>query len=315
MTALAESTAETGEAGSSPRPNRGRDAKRLQGSPLTPWLFLAPALILFVWFKFIPMLNAITMSFQDVKPYLGNTWVGTENYTELFTDAGFGTAVWHTIVLAVGQTVGSITIGFLLALVLEGQARRLWFVRSAAFLPVVAPTAVIAEVWRIIYHPDDSGLANTVIGWVGAGPSEWINAPDTSLVSIMITGIWKGAPYDMIIIIAGLVGINRSLYEAAAMDGAGPLKRIQHITIPALRPVAGILVTLAAIRGLKVFTEVFLLTNGGPAGSSEVVMTLVYKLGFEQGDLGVAAAGSLVLFVATAILTVTVQVFRARSKQ
>ena len=315
MTTLVEASSSADQQEPVPPAVRRRRARRLQGSPWTPWLFLAPALVLFVWFKFIPMINAVTMSFQDVKPYLGNTWVGTENYTELFSDAAFGTAVGHTIVLAVGQTTGSIAIGFLLALLLEGQARRLWFVRSAAFLPVVAPTAVIAEVWRIIYHPDDDGLANTIIGWVGAGPSEWINSPDSSLVSIMITGIWKGAPYDMIIIIAGLVGINRSLYEAAAVDGAGPLRRIRHITVPALRPVVGILITLAAIRGLKVFTEVFLLTNGGPAGSSEVVMTLVYKLGLEQGDLGVAAAGSLILFVATVILTVLVQALRARSNQ
>ncbi|NEE01232.1 carbohydrate ABC transporter permease [Phytoactinopolyspora halotolerans] len=298
------------------RTSRARWMRRARrhGPVWVPWLFLAPALILFLLFKFIPMGQALVMSFQDVQPFLGNQWVGTANYETLVGSPDFQSAVWHTSILAVGQTAGSMFLGFTLALLLEGQAKRLWFVRSAAFLPVVAPMAVIAEVWRIMYHPTSDGLANQIIGWVTLDPSQWINSPDTSLWSVMIVGIWRGAPYDMIIIVAGLVSVDRSLYEAAALDGAGILQRIRYVTIPALRPVIVILLTLAAIRGMRVFTEVYLLTNGGPNGSSEVVMTLIYKLGFERGDLGVAAAGSVVLFVATVLLTLLVQFARRRDR-
>jgi multiple sugar transport system permease protein len=125
-------------------------------------------------------------------------------------------------------------------------------------------------------------------------------------------GIWKGAPYDMMIFLAGLSGVDRNLYEAAAADGASTWRRFVHVTLPALRPVFGILFTLAAIRGLRVFTEVFLLTNGAPNGSTEVLMTLIYKLGLQRGDLGVAAAGSVVLFAATVVLTITVRAIRRR---
>ncbi|WP_129664959.1 carbohydrate ABC transporter permease [Phytoactinopolyspora endophytica] len=287
-------------------PTRGRRRAR-HGPVSTPWLFLAPALILFLLFKFIPMGQAFVMSFQDVQPFLGNQWVGTANYEVLVGSPDFRGAVWHTVVLAAGQTVGSLLIGFVLALLLEGQAKRLWFVRSAAFLPVVAPMAVIAEVWRIIYHPTADGLANQIIGWVTLDPSQWINSPDTSLWSVMIVGIWRDAPYNMIIIIAGLVSVERSLYESSALDGAGILQRIRYVTIPALRPVIVILLTLAAIRAMRVFTEVFLLTNGGPNGSSEVVMTLIYRLGFERNQLGVAAAGSVLLFLATVTLTLLIR--------
>ena len=107
----------------------------------------------------------------------------------------------------------------------------------------------------------------------------------------------------MMIFIAGLAGVDRTLYEASAADGAGPLRRLWHVTLPALRPVFAILFTLAAIRGLRVFTEIFLLTNGGPNGSTEVLMTLIYKLGLERNELGVAAAGSMVLLGATVVLT------------
>lgn len=288
-------------------PARGRRARFNQGPWWVPWAFVAPALVLFSLFKFWPMVQAFTMSFQDVQPFLGNTWVGTQNYEDLFTAGDFGVAAWHTVVLAVGQTLGSLLLGFALALLLEGQARRLWFVRSAAFLPVVVPLAVIAELWRIIYHPTPDGLANQIIGALFMEPSAWINSPDTSLMSVMIVGIWRNAPYDMIIIIAGLVGVDRSLYEACSLDGGGWFRRIVNVTLPSIRPVISIVITLAAIRGMRVFTEVYLLTNGGPNGSSDVLMTLIYRLGFERNELGVAAAGSVVLLVTTIVLTLLVR--------
>jgi multiple sugar transport system permease protein len=114
----------------------------------------------------------------------------------------------------------------------------------------------------------------------------------------------------MMIFLAGLAGVDRSLYEAAAADGAGPLRRLWHVTFPALRPVFTILLTLAAIRGLRIFTEIFLLTNGGPNGSTEVLMTLVYKSGLERNELGYASAAAMLLLGATVVLTLIVQGFR-----
>jgi multiple sugar transport system permease protein len=203
-------------------------------------------------------------------------------------------------------------LGFCLALLVEGQTRKLTFIRSAAFLPVVVPLAVVAELWRIMYHPTGDGLINQVIGLVGLGPSGFINDPHTSLASIAVTGIWRGAPYDMMIFLAGLAGIDRGLYEAATVDGASTRQRILHVTLPGLRPVFAILFVLAAVRGFRTFTEVFLLTNGGPNGSTEVVMTLIYKLGLEQSRLGVGSAGAVLLFGATLVLTVCVQLLRRR---
>lgn len=279
-----------------------------------PWLFLAPALILFAYFKFIPMFHAFIMSFQEVRPYLGNIWVGFDNYQEILGSGEFRNAAFNTIILAGGQTFGALALGFLLALLVEGQTRKLSFIRSAAFLPVVVPLAVVAELWRIMYHPTGDGLMNTILGFVGAGPSSFINSPDSSMASIMVMGIWRGAPYDMMIILAGLASIDRGLYEAVTVDGANKLQRIFHVTLPGLRPVFTILFILAAIGGLRTFTEVFLMTNGGPNGSTEVVMTLIYKLGLEQNRLGVGSAGAVLLFIATLILTLCVHLVRRRSK-
>jgi multiple sugar transport system permease protein len=276
-------------------------------------MFLAPALIVFALFKFVPLVRMMEMSVHQVRPFLGDVYVGSDNYDQVVSDEVFREAIWHTVYLAVGTTAGSIVLGLVLALLLEGQLRHLWFIRSAVFLPVVAAMAVVAEVWRILYYPDGDGAVNAILGLLGFGPSQFLNSPDTSLDAVMLVGVWKGAPYDMMIFLAGLAGVDRALYEAASVDGASVWRRLWHVTFPALRPVFAILLTLAAIRGLRVFTEVFLLTNGGPDGSSEVLMTLIYKLGLERsGELGVASAGSVVLLAATATLTVVVQYLRRR---
>jgi multiple sugar transport system permease protein len=295
-----------------PTPVRSRKRIRL-GAHLVAWAFLAPALILFTVFKFVPMGRAIEMSFYDVRPYLGDRWVGWDNFRQVFSDQIFLSAIWHTVALAVGQTGGSIVLGLALALLLEGSSRNLWLVRTAVFLPTVAAMAVVAEVWRILYYPAADGAVNGLLSWVGLGPSQFLNSQDSSLWSVMVVGIWRGAPYDMMIFIAGLAGVDRTLYEAASADGASRWRRLWHVTFPALRPVFAILFTLAAIRGLRIFTEIFLLTNGGPNGSTEVLMTLIYKLGLERNELGVAAAGSVVLLLATVVLTLAVQFARSRS--
>jgi multiple sugar transport system permease protein len=279
---------------------------------IVPWLFLAPALILFLYFKFIPMAQGVKMSFYDVQTYLGDRWVGMENYRTIVTDERFTNAITNTIVLAAGATIGSMAGGLLLALLVEGKARYLWFVRTAAFIPVVTTIAVAAEVWRIMYYPDAPGPVNSILGWLFIDPKPFIAHEDTSLFSLVAVQIWRGAPYDMMIFVAGLAGVDRALYEQAAVDGASALRRFVHVTVPALRPVFAILFTLAAIRGLRVFTEVFTMTNGGPNGSTEVIMTLIYKLGLQQGHLGVAAAGSVVLFIATVILTIAVRALYRR---
>jgi len=273
-----------------------------------------PALLLFLVFRYIPMVQAIQMSVENVRPYLGNEFVGAQNYQVILADPAFRDATINTVILAVGQTVGCLLLGFLLALLLEGQTRKLSFIRSAAFLPVVVPMAVVAELWRIMYYPSADGFLNNIIGVFGLGPSEYINSPDSAMWSVMLMGIWRGGPYDMMIILAGLAGIDRGLYEAATVDGANRWQRIVHVTLPGLRPVFTILFILAAIRGFRVFTEVFLMTNGGPNGATEVVMTLLYKLGLEQGKLGVGSAGAVLLFLATLVLTLVVQLITRRKK-
>ncbi|MFI1358853.1 carbohydrate ABC transporter permease [Streptomyces sp. NPDC020898] len=279
---------------------------------LIPWLFLAPGLLLALVFKFWPMAKGVWLSFFDVRPFLGDQWTGLDNYTRVLTDHRFQDAIGHTLLLGLGQSLGAIVLGFVLALLLEGQARSLKIVRTAVFLPAVTATAVVGELWRLMYYPTSDGLINSGLNLLGFGPVQFLDNPDLALWSTMVMGIWIWAPYNMVIIMAGLAGVDRSLYEAAAMDGVSLWQRLRHVTLPAIRPALSIVLILAAIRGLRVFTEVYVLTGGGPAGSTDVWMTRAYTLGFTRNDIGGASAASVVLLCVTLLLTVTVNYFRKR---
>lgn len=290
----------------------GRARRRPRRQTAVIWLFLLPAIVLGAYFKFIPMLEGIRLSLFKVQPFLGDVFVGLENYAKVLSDQRFMDALGHTVFLGVTQTLGALVVGFALALLLEGQARSLWFLRTAIFLPVVTALAVVGEIWRILYFPTPDGPLNVVLGWVGLGPFQFLNGTDTALWSIAVVGIWSSAPYNMVIILAGLTGIDRSLYESADVDGASVWQRLRYITLPALRPSIVIVLTLAAIRSLRSFTEVYVLTGGGPAGSSEVWMTRMYSLGFQRNDIGVASAAGVLLLVVTLLLTVGTQYLAKR---
>lgn len=303
-------------AASRPPAGRLRRRSRPQSSWWSVWLFLLPALVLFLYFKFIPMFAGIQMSFQKVRPFLGNEWVGWSNYAAVVNDTRFHDAIINTLVLGIGQSIGAVVGGLVLALLLEGASRTLWFVRTAAFLPVVTATAVIGEVWRIIYFPAPNGFLNSVIGLFGLDPMRYLEDPAIALYSVMAVGIWQGAPYNMVIFLAGLAGVDRSLYEASAIDGAKLRHRLLYVTLPALRPAMTIVLILAAVRSLRVFTDVWVLTGGGPAGATDVWMTRIYSLGFERNQMGIAAAGSILLLIASVLLTgIAVALTRKRAEK
>ncbi|SMY10190.1 Lactose transport system permease protein LacF [Flavimaricola marinus] len=260
------------------------------------------------------MAAGIRMSFQEVSPFLGNQWVGWENYATVLTNSRFHQAVSNTLVLGVGQSFGAVLVGFILALLLEGPSRSLWFVRTAVFLPVVTASAVVGEIWRIIYFPSPDGFMNKVLGLVGIDPIRYLEDTSVALYAVMTVGIWSSAPYYMVIFLAGLAGVDRTLYEAAAIDGARLRHRIVSITIPALRPAIMIVSILAAVRALRIFTDVWVLTGGGPAGSTQVWMTQIYTQGFERNNLGVASAASILLLIASVLLTV-VAIYFTRNKE
>jgi multiple sugar transport system permease protein len=298
-----------------PDPSRRR---RLIGrsvrARLSPWLFLAPALAFFVVFKFWPVIWGVYLSFFHVRPYLGNEFLGWANFSRALEDTDLRAAVWHTVLDAAVSVAGSMLVGFALALLLESPARHVRILRTAVFLPAVTAMVAIAELWGALLFPGRYGAVNSLLGSVGLGPEPFLANPDSALWTVMLVQIWKTAPYDMVIFIAGLVGIDRQLYESASIDGAGPWQRLRHVTLPSLRPITTIVLTLGVIRGLRVFTEINVLTGGGPGGATETIVTTTYKAATVSNDAGYASAVSTLLLIATILLTSLTLWWRSRQE-
>lgn len=270
---------------------------------LTPWLFLAPALIIFTWFKFYPMLSGFAMSFYDVQFYTDSKWVGLDNFYRAFNDLALRSAIGHTTVYVLVGTLSASVVAFFMALTLEGPARHLGIIRTAVFLPAITSVAIIAEIWRILFNSADYGLVNSLLGFFGIAPQGFLSDPNQALWVLILMSVWKSAPYDMVIFVAGLVGVNRELYDAASVDGASAWRKLWHVTLPGIIPSISVVLMLSFIRGFRVFAEVYATTGGGPAGSTSTIMTHVYKVGFEEMNYGYASAVSLLLLLFTVLLT------------
>lgn len=279
---------------------------------MSPWVFLAPAMVFLGVFKFWPTLRGIYYSFFDVRPYLGNQWVGWANFTRAIHDPDLRSAVWHTLIDAAATVALSMLVGFLLALLLEGPARHVRILRTAAFLPVVTAMVVVAELWGVWMFPGRYGTVNSVLHSAGLGPFGFLTDPHEALPSLIFIQVWKSAPYDMVIFIAGLAGIDRELYESASIDGANAWQRLRNVTLPGLRPITTIVLTLGIIRGLRVFTEVYVLTGGGPAGSTQMIVPFTYNAAINDNQLGYASAISTMLLAVTVVLTCLTLWWRGR---
>lgn len=280
----------------------GTYARRWQWA--TPWLFLAPALVVFTWFKFIPIAKGLVMSFYKMKFVGSDEWVGLANFERALSDSALHTAVGHTLVYVLSSTLAGGAFAFAVALLLQGQALHIRIIRTAIFIPAVTSVAILAEIWRILFYPAGTGVMNNFLGNFGIEPQGWMADPDQALFVVILLQVWKSVPYNMVIFIAGLAGINRELYDAADVDGASEWRKLWHVTLPSLIPAFSVVIMLSFIRGFRVFTEVYTTTGGGPAGSTEVIMTNIFKTGFERIDYGYAAAVSFLLFAFTVSLTV-----------
>ncbi|MCY1667284.1 carbohydrate ABC transporter permease [Rhizobium sp. SL86] len=303
--------APNGAAGGKRLPKR-RPRKTPLSTAIIPWLFLAPALVIFTWFKFYPMVSGFSMSFYNVQFYADSEWVGLDNFYKAFDDPDLRLAVFHTTIYVIVATLGASVTALCLALFLEGPARHLRIIRTAIFLPAITSVAIIAEIWRILFNSADYGIINATLGFLGVAPQGFLSDPDQALWVLILMSIWKSAPYDMVIFVAGLVGINRELYDAASVDGASPWRKFWHVTIPGIIPSISVVVMLSFIRGFRIFAEVYATTGGGPAGSTATIMTHVYKVGFEELNYGYASAVSLLLLLFTVALTLVHMKIKSR---
>ncbi len=275
---------------------------RRTGSPAL-W-FAAPALAIYALIVIYPSLAGAVYAFTDWSGIGAAHWVGLENFKTLFTDdQSFGSLV-NTIKLTVFVVVIQNTIGLLLALGVHTLIRSRNLLRTVFFAPAVLSPIVLAFLWKYMFNPaPDAGL-NALLGFLGLDflQQDWLGDPGVALWAIGITVVWQYTGYSMVIFLAALQGIPQELEEAAALDGAGRFQRFRHVIFPLLAPAVTINLTLSTIGSLKLFDQVFAITNGGPGYSTETLSTLIYKQAFVFGQYGYSTAVALVLTLLVAAL-------------
>src|SRR5688572_33090008 len=266
------------------------------------YLFLAPALILIGVFFMLPVIAALVLSLTDYDIYavadIGNArFLGLGNYSRLIQSPDFWKALRNTLYFAVVGGPLTIALSLAAAMLLNNKLVR-WrgFFRTAFFTPFVTTLVAVAIVWRYLYHPQ-YGLFNYALGMIGISPIDWLGDPRWAMPAIILMAAWKNFGYNMLIFIAGLQAIPEELYEVARLDGAGQVRQFRHVTLPMLAPTFLFVGVITMIGYFQLFSEPYVMTQGGPLRSTTSLVLLMYEEGFRWWRLGVAAGIAMFLFV------------------
>jgi multiple sugar transport system permease protein len=290
-------------------PRAARTARRAQGSRRTAvaWLFLAPFALVFLLYTAIPTVAALGFSLTDLRgtdlrnPFAVD-FTGLENYLRLFQDEIFLRDILNTaLFVAVGVPL-TMGIGFALAIVLNAGIRRLrGMFRVVFFAPVVTNIVAVALIWQYAFNAN--GTVNKVLGVVGFAGPNWLDDPNLAMPVVILLGVWRNFGTAMVLFLAGLQAIPGDVYEAASIDGAGRWRQLRHITLPLLLPTTLMVSVLLTVFYLQVFDEPYLLTNGGPLGSTESVALYTYHQ-FGSGEFGMSSAASFVMLVLVMLVSI-----------
>ncbi|MET7431509.1 sugar ABC transporter permease [Streptomyces flaveolus] len=275
--------------------------------PTSPWLFAAPGLLVTAAFVLYPFVSTVMNSFTDRRTLIPGHFVGLANYREMLHDDQFWVALRNSTLYVLGVVPALVILPLLLALLVQKHIPGIAFFRSAFYTPVVASIVVVGLIW--VWLLDERGLINSLLETLGAGPVGFLSDQWLILLSAMAVTVWKGLGYYMIVYLAALANVPRELHEAAAVDGAGAVRRFLSVTVPALRSTMVLVAALSSVSAFKVFSEVYLIANptGGPGGEDTTLVMLVQRTGTGlTGRVGYASAISVVVFLITVVLMLLV---------
>ncbi|MDU0304023.1 MULTISPECIES: carbohydrate ABC transporter permease [unclassified Streptomyces] len=278
-------------------------------------LFALPFLVLFALFMVWPLVQGVWMSLTDTSLSAHDpSFVGLDNYAEALGDAEMWQAVGNTVWFTVVSTVPLVAVALGMALLVHTGLPGQWVWRLAFFAPYLLPVGVIGLLWGWLYQPD-LGLYNHLLQAVGLDGFAWLSDKDVALYAIVIATLWWTVGFNFLLFLAALQAVPDHLYEAAALDGAGAWRRLWHVTLPQLRRMTGVVTVLQILASLKVFDQVYLLTKGGPDGSTRPVVEYLYDMGFTGYRLGYASAISYVFFALVVLVSAAqFAAFRRREK-
>ncbi len=268
-----------------------------KGFDMVSFGFIAPAFLFFTLFIIVPTAASVYYSFTSwdgLSPTV--KFVGLANYREIATGARFRNALANTFILTVFISILENTMALALALMVDNVKWWKNFFRSAFYIPVLISGIVSGFIWKIMYNYN-FGAINSILSSMGMGglKQDWLGNPSLALVMVGVVLVWKGAGYYMIIYLASLQSVSTDITEAAAIDGASPWQRFRHIIMPLISGAFTINFTLSLINGLKVFDQISVMTDGGPGFTTETIVYLLYKVGFNEGRQGFGTAVGIVL--------------------
>ena len=266
---------------------------------------LGPCLLFVAVFAFYPIVNSLYLSLHKIilsLPGLGRPYVGLENYRELFNDRIALHSLTNTLLFVFTTTFFEIIFGIIIALVINKHFRGRGMVRAAILVPWAVPTVVASQMWRFIFN-DKYGLLNFIIyGSDSSSYSAWLANPTTAFAAIVIADVWKTSSFAGLLILAGLQLIPDELYEAARIDGASAWQQFRKITLPLIKPAILIALLFRTMDAFRVFDLVFVMTQGGPADSTNVLQFYGYKKIFAEGMMGYGSTISVLVFLITLVI-------------
>lgn len=265
--------------------------------------FLLPACTGLVLFTIVPILSSFILTLFRWDLIGSPEFVAFKNFTKLMGDDKFWKALLHTVSFVVGYIPFVMVSGLLIAVLMNRKIKGLGLFRTAFFIPVVTSWIAVALLWTWLFNPK-YGLINYGLAFVGIQGPAWLYDPSWAMTAVIITSVWKDTGYVMMLFLAGLQDIPSNLLEAASIDGAGKVKSFFRITIPLLSPTTFFILIISMINSFQVFDQVWIMTAGGPSGSTSVLVEQVYKHAFRYYNMGYASTISLVLFLIILIITV-----------
>ncbi|WP_084631257.1 carbohydrate ABC transporter permease [Demequina aestuarii] len=281
-----------------------RRRRRIHGSPWVAVAFAAPLIVYLIAFYAYPLIRSIDLSVHDynIRAFVqGNAeFVGLENFANVVSSPLFPQALWNTFLFVFVSLVFQYSIGLALAVFFKRRFPLSGVLRAMFLIPWLLPLIVSSSTWAWMMN-SDAGVLNSFLGVVGIDPVNWLTSPETSLLSVIIANIWLGIPFNLVILYSGLQNIPEEVYEAAALDGAGPFMVFWRVTFPLLRPVSAITILLGLVYTLKVVDVVWIMSKGGPANSSLTLAVWSYREAFGTGqpDFSPAAAiGNILIVIA-----------------
>jgi multiple sugar transport system permease protein len=286
----------------------------LRRKNLTPWLFVAPCLLIIMLVTIFPTIYSLGLSTIKWEIALKEKpFIGLGNYIALFKDTRFIHSILITAIIVVVGVGVELILGFTLAQILLGEIKGKRIIVAAMLLPVMVMPVVAGYTWRLLWDAQ-YGPINQIIGWIIGQPFTytWLAQTPTAIFAILVTEIWQWTPFMFLVILSGLASLDPELFEAADIDGASGWDKLRHLTIPLLRPIIIVALLIRGLDALKSFDLIFTLTGGGPGNSTETISFYIYQTGYQFFRLGYGAAASFILLVFLAVLlTYLLRMFRA----